>query len=919
MQSSAVPQGQQEAKDYGYASSDDELPDAFFASLSNERLETLFGNTQDDDEDDEEADDAANNDHHHIPSSSQNPLTGNDADHPMDIDSSGESPTNSQVFDPPSASSSQNTSFNSSPLNGHLAFPVRKKYTLRRNIERNAFRGTGFIDHDRTGLYDPEDDDDLEMREADEDEERQEKNRRERERRRRTREGKRKADGIMEARMSGGEDIVMGNASSSSNEEGAASSPMKEHRKVSFDLSKEKVDSSDESDADDDADEVDRDNLLGDIHMSDEIDSDEEMTNDDKIPLSDEPASQSTPTTPHRSKRKAAEITKEKIVGQDAATSEEDSDDQPITPSTPRRPAKRARTAAPRTPASRRKSGPITPPATGRTPSRRAAPRPAVSKVPSRRQPARASTRAATSKAASDAVKAAKAKKRTPMIKECKFCYENKLECTILYEPEQYPCNQCREFNTCCALEDPRTKRQKDGSKLAFKKFAEIERKKKRAAQLKARNELREQQMALTNMKRAMQRAKTCKTCRIEGRKCSWAKKSADGMSDCKFCVKAHRICEAWIDPNLEKALKAKEAMDRNKGILPEKKKRAPRRKQPVRPEAVVPEIPNADHPIPPGYARKQITTSFVHPMVFNTATVAGGAAEELAEVGEDCEFHRTAFQIFGHGVVHPHVTYPLEETISGTHQAVCHEIPNTGGLADTGKTFTTLCKLCTFSRQKILFCDCHDIRAIEGLPKPRAYDFERAYASLMSDMDSRGVADSAALIENVPGGWCSICPSPAFFECCTTVGTAIAIKGTKRDGCGLKLCDVCASNMLRVENQDGSGQDACKVLLKDALKRNILKAQYIHSEALIPDGVMDQLTANRVSIQATVSLDELVKIATAEVLASRKTPGGNVRYTDGLRADVGLITTGKDGYLWEWMQGMAMVARDQIYNGTCI
>ena len=84
----------------------------------------------------------------------------------------------------------------------------------------------------------------------------------------------------------------------------------------------------------------------------------------------------------------------------------------------------------------------------------------------------------------------------------------------------------------------------------------------------------------------------------------------------------------------------------------------------------------------------------------------------------------------------------------------------------------TSLCIGCTVSRMQILMCKKHAIEPLDPSPT----------------MDI--MASLTRLIHNEPPSedevWCSICPSPARYNCC-----AKTVQGVK--GCGLKVCATCA------------------------------------------------------------------------------------------------------------------------------
>ena len=121
------------------------------------------------------------------------------------------------------------------------------------------------------------------------------------------------------------------------------------------------------------------------------------------------------------------------------------------------------------------------------------------------------------------------------------------------------------------------------------------------------------------------------------------------------------------------------------------------------------------------------------------------------------------------------------------------------------------MCEFCTTERLKITACNNHEIEPIEGMD-PEKFDHKAAVEWMMP-----GTASLA------PFAWCSVCPSPAFFSCCTKPD--IDLDGQDADlylrnqkGCGLVLCESCAVTLVSehegkldklinsLENDDGDG-----------------------------------------------------------------------------------------------------------------
>ena len=529
-----------------------------------------------------------------------------------------------------------------------------------------------------------------------------------------------------------------------------------------------------------------------------------------------------------------------------------------------------------------------------------------------------------------------KSASKIPVPQICNSCTTHNLECSILDDPSSYPCAQCRELSLPCSLPSPRTPAQRLGSATADQQRRNAEREAQKAKAKKVRDAVRRQEIKLHELKKAMREVRMCMECRKvgEGESCS-LKRSREGVGECKRCVKEHRVCLPWVPRAVREAEKKAKALGNGQqpplpnidaGSIQRQvrraKKKAERKKKvlPAEPEPERP-LPSADHPLLPGWSRKEISTSYSHPLLFNcppSSRPPHPGTNLTVEDGDNCSLHVTAFAIFGWGSTKVHVKYPLIP--SSSHPAIFHEIPGTGGHSDRGAPPTKICRSCTLERQKIIFCGLegevgtasaswgggngngggqgkgHVLRGIDGLESPDRYDFDAAYSLLLQDQDMRGFSNTASAL---PGGWCSICPSPAFFECCAPRPVGLGVGGKGRDrGCGLKVCDVCAELLL---GGDGAALDK---MVRDVARRRKLWKRLRESDDL-EDGIQAELAKARVEIRTKVSLDEVVEGAMKEV---RGVGGPEGRFKDGVRADAELLTRGEGAWLWLWMKGVEVV-----------
>ncbi|KAL2059576.1 hypothetical protein ABVK25_000869 [Lepraria finkii] len=88
-------------------------------------------------------------------------------------------------------------------------------------------------------------------------------------------------------------------------------------------------------------------------------------------------------------------------------------------------------------------------------------------------------------------------------------------------------------------------------------------------------------------------------------------------------------------------------------------------------------------------------------------------------------------------------------------------------GHTAAGYASSRMCGFCTLDRLRITACEVHDIEPIERMD-PAKFD----YGSI-TDWMIPGAAVSAPFL------WCSICPAPAFFACCSEMEGIFSILKT--------------------------------------------------------------------------------------------------------------------------------------------
>jgi hypothetical protein len=155
-----------------------------------------------------------------------------------------------------------------------------------------------------------------------------------------------------------------------------------------------------------------------------------------------------------------------------------------------------------------------------------------------------------------------------------------------------------------------------------------------------------------------------------------------------------------------------------------------------------------------------EISTSFVHPIEFNHLPNEDGS--------DPCHFCSDfAYGIVGLGKR----TVEVVDLGDGRYD----EIRN--GHSQTGHQATRMCSNCVQRRLRVVKCLSHQFVPIQGLTA-ESFDFRAAYDSLVP-----GIIGQKRSAKNP---WCSLCPTPGFFQC----------------RCGLILCETCEI-MARVFDSD--------------------------------------------------------------------------------------------------------------------
>jgi hypothetical protein len=208
-----------------------------------------------------------------------------------------------------------------------------------------------------------------------------------------------------------------------------------------------------------------------------------------------------------------------------------------------------------------------------------------------------------------------------------------------------------------------------------------------------------------------------------------------------------------------------------------------------------------------PGGKIMHITTSYCHPIKFNWIPPAPLSPSPYSPPKSPSEARASPFPC--HFCTDPGLPYALAglgskrvEVIQWEHDPTAGYEELENGWVQAGEEGTRMCIQCTMERVMICLCTDHEIRPIKGLD-PKTFDFEAAIGGVVNQTLNRGKPDHGKVISNAADvtevRWCSICIEPAFFECCVRPAfTTSGLETSPADdiGCGLLLCEVCASRM---------------------------------------------------------------------------------------------------------------------------
>jgi hypothetical protein len=188
-----------------------------------------------------------------------------------------------------------------------------------------------------------------------------------------------------------------------------------------------------------------------------------------------------------------------------------------------------------------------------------------------------------------------------------------------------------------------------------------------------------------------------------------------------------------------------------------------------------------SDSPLPASGTPKIVRTKLCHPVQFDYV-------DPTLDGSDPCHFcNRAAYSVIGL----PERTIEVIEWDDGSGW---EEV--SGGHRGEDTEPTQVCRTCTMVRMRIMWCDDHALRRIEGIDD-KEQDLGEALGRLLKDEDEAAemrIEDEAEVEAEAEAGetWCSVCCNLAAWECCLEQEVEM------REGCGLALCESCVVDLGR-------------------------------------------------------------------------------------------------------------------------
>ena len=354
-----------------------------------------------------------------------------------------------------------------------------------------------------------------------------------------------------------------------------------------------------------------------------------------------------------------------------------------------------------------------------------------------------------------------------PAARGCKGCFAKGEDCPLLEEGSRYPCERCRDDDIDC--------------ELIFQPA------KKRACEACSKR-----RYVCSYREAESNHAEPCRECSKAGLKCvagplsgrtrtgpSLDQSRPGRKKGCTQCSRAKKWCSLKNkNPSLPCNLcRGNGEQCSFEPLTRQVRKR--RSKKRARSKVRVAKEQTSETPVRQDPKRfKTITTKLAHPINFNYV-----ANEDDPLPCHWCD--DLVHGLLGLGTVEVEVFY--NEDGQGLSEVV-------DGHTRKGHLPSRMCGFCTLDRLKITACKVHEVEPLPDM-EPGFFDY-----GSVTDWMAPGQAASA------PFPWCSICPAPAFFACCSE-SDEIAVPGFGQDGadgkgCGLFLCESCAVTL--VNEYDG-------------------------------------------------------------------------------------------------------------------
>ena len=354
-----------------------------------------------------------------------------------------------------------------------------------------------------------------------------------------------------------------------------------------------------------------------------------------------------------------------------------------------------------------------------------------------------------------------------PAARGCKGCFAKREDCPLLEEGSRYPCETCRADDIDCELI--------------------IQPARKRACEACSKR-----RFICSYREEESDHAQPCIECAKAGSKCvagplSGRTRTGPSLDQdrpgrkkgCTQCSKAKKWCSLKNkNPSLPCNLCRDNGEECNfEPLKHQVRKRRSKKKR--RSKGLEGKEPSSGAQVKQDPKRfRTITTKLAHPINFNYVAIEG---DPLPCHWCDDLVHG----LLGLGSVEVEVLD--NEDGQGLTEVI-------DGHTTKGHLPSRMCGFCTLDRLRITACKKHEVEPITDM-EPECFDYD----SVINWM-----APGQAVLAPFP--WCSICPAPAFFACCS--GTdEIDVLGFGQEeadgkGCGLLLCESCAVTL--VNEHDG-------------------------------------------------------------------------------------------------------------------